>query len=81
MVILHVMAVWQKQFFKFKGQLKDEAERGVNQHQRMDPNGLAFPSLLYPRSPTVEKFVQVSWYPYGISQGKMMMMNSNIRNL
>ena len=40
----------------------------------MDPNGCTFPPLLCPRLPTVEKFVQVSWYPYGISHGKMMMM-------
>ena len=33
----------------------------------MDPNGRTFPPLLCPRSPTVERFVQVSWYPYGIS--------------
>ena len=31
-------------------------------------------SLLCPRSPTVEKFFQVSWYPYGISHGKMMQL-------
>ena len=45
----------------------------VIQHPRINPNGLTFPSLLWSRLPTVEKFVQVSWYPYGISQRKMMM--------
>ena len=25
---------------------------------------------------SVETFVQVSWYPYGISHGQMMMMNN-----
>ena len=77
MIILHVMTVWQKQFFK--EQLK-EAEKGVNQENLGYPasmNGYKWTyisPLLCPRSPTVEKFVQVSWYPYGISHGKMMMM-------
>ena len=37
-------------------------------------------SLLCPRSPTGEKFVQVSWSPYGISHRKMMMMSRVFSN-
>ena len=87
MVILHVMTVWQKQFFK--EQLK-EAERGVNQE-----------NLGYPTSKNGPKWTYIPFSPLpkigscgdvyasqlapllhnAISHGKMMMMMNQTRSI
>ena len=52
----------------------DSRKLTLTSHHLYNLNFPSFFLYLCPRSPPVEKFVQISQYPYGISQGKMMIL-------